>query len=220
MRVADSHYLVRMDQGRDTRNGVELADVSQYLLPFSGTVVASPERLYFPIEEYARAKADPALFIESSAMFSDTCEHLGPIVPKGSKCLFSYLANNEPDVDHYGRKMKVIHHNYMVAYYTRRGVLVPVNNWVIVRMEESDSLSKGHDSNDYGSAVVVASSVPVVDFHLGHAPSMDIFPGDRVSFLPKMAARFEKDHLNTMNPDGQSSLFRVQRKYITHVFEK
>ncbi len=207
------NYLIRMQGGKKERNGVRLIDEPQHLSSFSGTVILPPSSLYFPLEEYNEAKEIHCLHPVSSMMFSETCEHLGPIAPRGSKCIFSYLVDNCPTVRYYGVDMKVVHQNYLVAYFTRRDVMVPVNNWVVFRMLEKED---AFDRNDYGSGIVVAASEPVMDFHLGSVPEIPLKKGDRIFFNEKMSARFEKDHLNTMT-DGQSSLFRVQRKYIGYV---
>ncbi len=211
---ATNRYLVRPDSDIEDFNGIALStehDAHRYR-SFTGTVIASPDKLYYASEEYHTYGTERPLCLlrEIRELTALTNLHDDAIIPAGSRVMFTYLSHNCPKVD----GMLLVEHKQMVAVVDGENI-VPVNNYLIVRLLEAEDKEKLYDDNDYSVGIVVHASNPVREFFSRQVPDENVTVGKRVYFASKSMIRMEVDELNSLNTGRQSSLFRISRQNVT-----
>lgn len=205
MRPTNNRVIIRPDAIKAT---LDLID-NKWTAPIMGTVIAVPDRLYCHIDkvEAIRQKYGqnvPEPFLNHFRMLAQTSvpTDTGLEVKPGDKVYFSWLVNYRC----------MVGENLVVPYDTliARGDLYPLNGYVLIKMDEEEFFV---DANTYESGEVVSVGKPCkfLESGTGH---QDIQPGDKVTFDRKSVVRLEVDEFSELNPDGQSSLFRIKRKDI------
>lgn len=211
---ATNRYLVLPDNNIEEFKGIALAteQEAQRYSSFTGTVIAAPERLYYAAEEYHEYGPDrpQCLLREIRELTALTNMHDDEIIPAGSRVMFTYLSHNCPKVD----DKLLVEHKQMVAIIDGDNI-IPVNNYLMVRLLKSEDKEKLYDDNDYSVGIVIHASKPVEEFFSRQIPDENITVGMKVYFASKSMIRMEVDELNTMNDGSQSSLFRISRQNVT-----
>lgn len=211
---ATNRYLVLPDDGIEEFNGIALSTEydGQRYRSFTGTVIASPEKLYYASGKYHSYGTERPLcrLREIRELTALSNLHDDAVIPQGSRVMFTYLSHNCPKINGH----LLVEHRQMIAFVDGLNT-VPVNNLLIVKLLQSEDKEKLYDDNDYSSGIVVHASPPVEEFFSRQVPDERITVGMKVNFASKSMVRVEVDELNTLNPGSQSSLFRISRQNVT-----
>jgi len=214
IKPTSNRYLVRPDNGIENFKGIALSTEreGQRYRSFTGTVIAAPEKLYYDSEKYHAYGPERPLCVlrEIRELTALSVMHHDHAIHPGTRVMFTYLSHNCPRVD----DCLLVEHRQMIALQHHQK-WYPVNNLLIVRLLESEDKERLYDDNDYSSGIVVYASLPVEEFFSRQVPDERITVGMKVYFASKSMVRMEVDELNTLNPDGQSSLFRISRQNVT-----
>jgi co-chaperonin GroES (HSP10) len=144
---------------------------------------------------------------------------VGPEVRKGDRVFFSYLARHFKTY----KDMWVVPYDSLVA----REDLTPLNGYLLLQLIEKPHIQKvsgmylyNEDANLYGEALVYKAGATLPGYldYPSRPDANEVKEGDRILYDKRYAVRLEIDDFNTANEGGQSSLFRLHRKYVKWIY--
>lgn len=218
-----NRVLVRPDGDHTTSSGffVPTEEQEQLHWSISGTVVEVPDDVFFfgkkakrLLKKRCQHAYKKARRLAGMSLQYGTEMELKP----GDRVIYLYSAKYEPDTKEVDGCL-VMDYDMLIAKQTPDGWR-PLNGFLLVSMlqkeEEEEILPgitiKNDDRNVYGQGVVKYVGSNISGYRDYKPSSPDIEEGCIVHYHPGLAYRLEVDLHNTLNPDGQSSLFVVNRK--------
>lgn len=212
--------LIKPDQDITQWQGFQLADVGAKEAAVTGEVVSVPEVVCNWVKVNQMMKRGGEIRKQRAAWLTRRSSEfpVEPEVRSGDRVFFSYL------VRHFSmfEDKLVVPYDLLIA---REHDLYPLNGNLLVQVTERKNIEKrgafymyNSDVNVYGDGVVVRAG-QVLPGYLDHPsrPDTDIKEGARILYDKRYAVRLEVDQFNTTT-EGQSSLFRVHRKYVKWIY--